>query len=189
MKKGTQGRKIYASLSLISKSLWKAFSENPKKRLHYQLSLFPPLIPRAFYTFLGNDEYRKPGRHIRHNHGSNKSGKHRNCLSTQRALFPLRQTMSQKLLSINPLSSFWVSSPIISGFHAITVSPSRTLQHSDFKARHTTKLFVCFSFPGSFINSYAHISAIVVVGTTIKEKSWFRFVRSCIQQDIYDVWG
>lgn len=126
-KKGTQGRKIYAALSLISKSLWKAFSGNPNKRLHCQL-LFPPLFPRVFYTFLSSNEYRDPGRHIRHSHGSNKSGKQRNCLSTQRALFPLRQTMAQKLLNINPLSSFWVSSSITLGSCTITVSPSRTLQ-------------------------------------------------------------
>lgn len=82
--------------------------------------LFPPLFPRAFYTFPNNDEYRNSGGHIRHNHGSNKSRIHRNCLSTQRAFFSLRQIMPQKLLSINSLSSFWVSSSII------PVSPRRT---------------------------------------------------------------
>lgn len=153
----------------------------PQEKAALPALLFPPLFPRAFYTFPNNDEYRNPGRHIRHKHGSNKSRIHRSCLSTQRAFLSLRQTMPQKLLSINPLSSFCVSSSIIPGSYTITVSPRRIWQHSDFKARHAAKYFIYFSFPGSFTDSCAQISAVILEGTIIREKSWFRrFMKSCI---------
>jgi len=47
--------------------------------------LFPPLFPIYIflYIFPNNDEYRNPGEHVRHNHGSNKSRIHRNSLSSQ----------------------------------------------------------------------------------------------------------
>ena len=59
----------------------------PQEKAALSALLFPPLFPRAFYTFPNNDEYRNPGRHIRHNHGSNKSRIHRKCLSIQKAFF------------------------------------------------------------------------------------------------------
>lgn len=81
------------------------FSESSDKRLHYQLC-FLPLFPRAFYTFLSNDEYRNSGSCIRHNHDCNRSRTHRmsvSLFSTQRGFFSLRQTILQKFLSIKPL--------------------------------------------------------------------------------------
>lgn len=67
--KGTQGKKTYASVSLNSKALLMISQRVPTKSCTTS-SLFPPLFPTAFYTFLNNDEYWNSGSSIAHNHRS-----------------------------------------------------------------------------------------------------------------------
>lgn len=94
--------------------------------------LVSPLLPRAFYPFLHNDEHRYSEVHIWCNYSSNTSRILKNYLFTQRIFFSsLKQTMLQELLP-----SFW----IYLQHHTIMVSPKRACSHSDFKARHTTDM-------------------------------------------------
>lgn len=137
-KKELKEKKTNASLPLISKTLLNTFSENPKKKLHYQLSYFHPCSLELSIHF-----------HIMMNAGTQVDTSdptlilinvgHTETLFPHREhiLFSLRQTVPQKRLSINPLSSFWIS--IILGSYTVAVTPRRTWQHSDFKARHTAK--------------------------------------------------
>lgn len=126
-KKGTRGKKTCFCVFKLKDTI-NDFSESSDKKLRYQLS-FLSLFPRAFYTFLSNDEYRNSGSRIRHNHNCNRSRTHRMSVLvffTQTAFFSLIQTILQKFLSIKPLWSFRDYPCILPGSYTITVSPWRT---------------------------------------------------------------
>lgn len=139
-KKELKEKKTNASLPLISKTLLNAFSENPKKKLPYQLSYFHPCslelpIHSPVKMSTGTQEDTSDPTLVLVNVG------HTETLFPHREhmLFSLKQTIPQKLLSINPLSAFWISSSILLGSYTIRIPPRRTWQHSDFKAGHTAK--------------------------------------------------
>lgn len=95
--KRTQGKKTYSSVSLNSKTLLMC-------RMFQQKAALPALFfPRAFCTFLNNDEYRNSGRCIRHNHSCNRSRIRRMSVS----LFSLRQQFFPEKNYASKISQLW----------------------------------------------------------------------------------
>lgn len=96
-------KKAYTSVFLILKILLNAFSENLKKKLHYQLCYFHPCsleLSRHFPIMMNT------GTQVDTSDTTTVLIKVETVFPLRERFFPLRQTMPQKLLSINPLSSF-----------------------------------------------------------------------------------